>query len=141
MDDTKVPAGPLHYETTPRGVTRRQMSFLLLLVTVDSIALILYFCVPTLSPMIKQSWADYQARSAQRKQQALQRTKLETCMKYSQLPTQVVYAESLEESQKLMSGSATAMECDDRPAVRGDSTPTKLVDALFASGWRQPALI
>src|SRR5262245_57423402 len=65
-----APIKPLEYETTPNGVTRRQMSLLLLLVAVDSIVLIVFVSLPTLGPIIRQTWTDYQRRGEQRRIEA-----------------------------------------------------------------------
>jgi hypothetical protein len=144
------PTAPtLQYDTRPSGISRRQMSYFLLLLTVNTLLFAGFICMPHVSPMFKDWWADYQKRRDQEKQTAAAAAKvqaaLKDCLAYSAPADQVVYAESPVHVTKLLTavGRTRSLPAEPRmTAANGTGYSISESRSLLANTqWQPPAML
>ena len=100
VDEAPIPAtAPIDY-AKPQGPTRRQFSLLLLLVFINTVMFAAFFCLPAISPIVKQTWADYQKRRAEQQKQQQRLAMLQQVKTYVAPANQVIYEEDPAEIQK-----------------------------------------
>ena len=105
--DEDVPAtGPSLDYAKPQGPSRRQFSLLLLLVFINTVMFAAFFCLPAISPIVKQTWADYQKRRTEQQKQQQRLAMLQQVKTYVAPTNQVVYEEDPAEIQKLYAESS-----------------------------------
>jgi hypothetical protein len=108
-----------------------------------------FICMPHVSPMFKDWWADYQKRRDQEKQAAAVAAKvqaaLKDCLAYSAPADQVVYAESPADAVKLLTavGRTRSLPADPRiTAVDGTGYSVGESRRLLANTqWQPPAML
>src|SRR3954447_6138440 len=110
---TAPPPPPLEYDQKTRQVTRGQMRFFLLLLTINTFLFGAFICLPLASPFLKKTWEDYQARREEKRQAAAAeaqqkleaakvRVLVDACAKYVAPVDEVVYAEAPSDVAKLL---------------------------------------
>jgi hypothetical protein len=113
----------LEYDQRSRQITRGQMRFFLLLLTINTFLFGAFICLPLASPFLKKTWEDYQARREEKRQGAAAeaQAKLEAgrvrrvidgCMKYTAPAAEVVYAEAPADVAKLLAVAGRAYLVD-----------------------------
>ena len=145
--DSTQPAVPaLQYDARPPGITRRQMSYFLLLLTINTMLFAGFICLPTVSPMVKDWWADYQKRREQNKQAAAKAAKVQAalaeCLAYSVPPDTMVYAEGAQDAAKMLTTDGRARSLLSEPPMvspeggryGGNATRQLLVNTV----WQPP---
>ena len=106
VDEDAAPASaPLDY-AKPQGPSRRQFSLLLLLVFINTVMFAAFFCLPAVSPIVKQTWADYQKRKAEQQKEQQRQALLQQVKTYAAPANQVIYEEDPTEIQKLYAESS-----------------------------------
>ena len=144
-----APAQTLQYDTRPSGITRRQMSYFLLLLTVNTLLFAGFICMPHVSPMFKDWWADYQKRREEQKKTAAAAAKVEAalkdCLNYSAPADQVVYAEAPADAAKLLTavGRTRSLPAEMRMnSVDGTGYSASETRKLLANTqWQPPAMM
>jgi hypothetical protein len=143
-----IPA--LQYDTRPPGITRRQMSYFLLLLTINTMLFAGFICLPTVSPMVKDWWADYQKRREQNKQAAAKSAKLQAaladCLAYSVPPDTLIYAEGADDAAKMLTADGRARSLPSEPPLvspeggrySGNATRQLLVNTVWQPPVRRP---
>ncbi|HEX2973300.1 MAG TPA: hypothetical protein VHP11_13275 [Tepidisphaeraceae bacterium] len=106
--DRKTADSPSSLTYAPRSdyVTHRQFNLLLLLLLLNTFLFSAFVCLPAVSPAIKQSWADYQARKAAREQERQRQASIQTCLNFARPPETVVYTEDPKEAAALLASSS-----------------------------------
>src|SRR3954470_12189450 len=85
-----VPAKPPRLEyNNPPGVTRRQMSLLLLFLAINTLLFAAFVCLPTASPWLKSLYEDWQRSRAEKKQKELLRSVVNNCLTHTAPPDQL----------------------------------------------------
>lgn len=162
LQDERTTASPdapvlkqLDYDNKTTLITRRQMRYFLLLLTVNTLLFAGFICLPSVSPFIKQAWEEYQRKRADAAEKAKQRSLIDACMNYSAPADRVVYAEQPAAADALMARSGQAKLADVQLLFgarrRGGGgggggggmfgyQPVPEVRALFASGWHPPTV-
>jgi hypothetical protein len=113
----------LEYDQRSRQITRGQMRFFLLLLTINTFLFGAFICLPLASPFLKKMWEDYQAQREQKRAVAAaeEQAKLEAgrvrgviegCMRYTAPAEEVVYAEAPSEVAKLLAVTGRAYLVD-----------------------------
>src|SRR3954468_23736874 len=103
----------LEYDQRSRQITRGQMRFFLLLLTINTFLFGAFICLPLASPFLKKTWEDYQARREEKRQAAAAeaqqkleaakvRVLVDACAKYVAPVDEVVYAEAPSDVAKLL---------------------------------------
>jgi hypothetical protein len=147
--DTPTPATPaLQYDTRPSPITRRQMNFFLLLLFINTLLFAGFVCLPSASPWLKQTWADFQARRQQKKQAAAAAANLaaafKDCLAYTMSPDKVVYAEAPADVSKLLASDGRANTLATVPEMitpEGGGIDGAQVRRLFVNlTWQPPAM-
>ena len=104
-EDTAPATAPIDY-AKPQGPTRRQFSLLLLLVFLNTVMFAAFFCLPAISPIVRQTWADYQVRKAEKQKEQQRQAMLRQVKTYVAPANQVIYEEDPVEIQKLFAASS-----------------------------------
>jgi hypothetical protein len=134
----------LEYDNKATLITRRQMRYFLLLLTVNTLLFAGFICLPSASPFIKQAWEEYQRKRADAAEKAKQRSLIDACMNYSAPADQVVYAEQPAAADALMARSGQAKLADPRGLFGYGGLfkrlPDFAVQRLFTMGWHPPAV-
>jgi hypothetical protein len=113
----------LEYDQRSRQITRGQMRFFLLLLTINTFLFGAFICLPLASPFLKKTWEDYQARREEKRMLAATEEKqrrdavearglIDACMKYSAPADEVVYAEAHGDVAKLLAVAGRAYLVD-----------------------------
>lgn len=151
------PARRLEYDDTrPIGISRRQMSFFLLLLFINTLLFAAFICLPSASPFLKQMWTDWQAARQQKRDEQARRADIDACLAHALPPDQVVYAESPAEVTKLLAAAGRAHVVSDHPGGGGGGglfgghrgggggggrQQSTIEEMLPQSGWREPAVL
>ena len=134
----------LEYDNKTTLITRRQMRYFLLLLTVNTLLFAGFICLPSASPFIKQAWEEYQRKRADAAEKAKQRRLIDACMNYSAPADQVVYAEQPAAADALMARSGQAKLADPHGLFGYGGLfkrlPDFAVQRLFTMGWHPPAV-
>ena len=135
-----TPAQQLQYDKTS-GVSRRQINLIILLGFLNTFLFAAFICLPNVSPMFKDMWANWQKqREADRKAADL-RTKVSACMAYGAPADRVVYAEAPDEAERLLTANTRARVLDNGPRLPpnpntfANSTFSRVEAALAAIHW------
>jgi hypothetical protein len=119
----------LEYDNKTTLITRRQMRFFLLLLTVNTFLFASFICLPSASPFLKQAWEDYQRKRTEAAEKAKMRRLIEACMNYSAPADQVVYAEQPAAADALLARAGHAYLLDGLFTANGGG-------GLFGGGGR-----
>jgi hypothetical protein len=125
-------APPLEYDQRTRQITRGQMRFFLLLLTINTFLFGAFICLPLASPFLKKMWEDYQAQREQRRQVAVAEAQqkqdaaklrglIDACLQYTAPADDMVYAEAEDDVAKLLAAAGRAYLADgSTPKVRSN---------------------
>jgi hypothetical protein len=134
----KAPPPPLEYDRTPNHITRGQFRIFLILLTINTVAIVGYLWAPNSFSWARQAWREYQAkRAATLTKQKLEAVRLQRVADFQKVlptlaaftlpPNTPVYTEDGVESASLIASSA---EYDTVDLTRNGMPPDL---------WQQPA--
>jgi hypothetical protein len=142
-------------DTRSSGISRRQMNFFLLLLSINTLLFAAFICLPGASPFLKQMWTDWQRGREEKRVAQARRAQVDDCLAYTLPPDQVVYAEAPADIAKLLAAAGRAHVVSDRTQLRGGGggggglfggganrhQPNAAEQLLAQSGWREPAVL
>jgi hypothetical protein len=138
--DAITAAKPQRLEyNNPPGVTRRQMSLLLLFLAINTLLFAAFVCLPTASPYIKSLYEDWQRSRAEKKQKELLKSLVNNCLTHTLPPDQLVYAEPPDDATRLLTTHGRARVVEGIARNSANNSPGSLTHAFALTGWRPPA--
>jgi hypothetical protein len=93
---------PLEYEQRAATVSQRQYRRLMALTLLNTILLAGFIVAPTIGPMVKTQWNQFQQRREQRKAEALRDANIAAAKAYTAPAEQVLYEEDPDAAAKLL---------------------------------------